>query len=35
MCKIVEKLAYMLNYLYICNEILSVRDYELEEENDC
>ena len=29
------KLAYMLNLLYICSGILSVRGYEREEENDC
>ena len=28
-----KKLAFMLNYLYICSKILSVSDYE--EENDC
>ena len=29
------KLAYMLNYFYICSKVISGKDYVHEEENNC
>ena len=35
LANVLHKLAYMLNYFYICSKVISGRDYVHEEENNC